>query len=132
MPHRDQEVIEAVLKKVTGKIRTVISALAPAMVSTIQAIFPESTHILDWFHLLQFFTSAQQRRRRFLGEAKKNHKARFIERCLARKSEELTLEERGFVQQWLLKDFHTEHIYEALNNMRYVLKAKMWTQAKRS
>lgn len=131
VPHRDQDAIEAVLKKVTGKIQTVISDFAPAMVSAIQAIFPEATHILDRFHLVQFFTSAQQRRRRFLGEAKKHHKARFIDRCLARKPEELTEEERSFVQQWLLEDFHTKHIYEALNHMRYVLKAQMWTQAKR-
>ena len=49
------------------------------------------------FHLIQFFIDAQQRRRRYLGEAKKHHKARFIDRCLARKPEQLTEEERGFV-----------------------------------
>ena len=131
VPHRDQDAIEAVLKKVTGKIQTVISDFAPAMAGAIQAVYPAAIHVLDRFHLVQFFTDAQQRRRRFLGEAKKHHKARFIDRCLARKPEQLTEEERGFVQQWLLEDFHTRHIYEALNHMRYVLKATTYTQAKR-
>lgn len=131
VPHRDQDAIEAVLKKVTGTIQTVISDFAPAMAGVIQAVYPAAIHVLDRFHLVQFFTDAQQRRRRFLGEAKKHYKARFIDRCLARKPEELTAEERGFVQQWLLEDFHTKHIYEALNHMRYVLKATTSTQAKR-
>lgn len=129
--HRDQEAIEDVLKQVTGKIRTVISDFAPAMVGAIQSVFPAATHVLDRFHLIQFFTSAQQRRRRFLNEAKKHYKARFIDRCLARKREELTEEERGFVRQWLEEDFQTKHIYEALNHMRYVLKSRTITQARR-
>jgi len=86
-------------------------------------------NVLDRFHLIQFFTDAQQRRRRYLGEAKKQHKSRFIDRCLPRKPDELTEEERGFVREWLREDFHTKHIYQALNNMRYVLKATTDTQA---
>ncbi len=131
VPHRDQDTIETVLKKVTGKVQTVISDFAPAMVGAIQAVYPTAIHVLDRFHLVQFFTAAQQRRRRYLGEAKKQHKARFIDRCLARKPDELTEEERLFVQQWLLEDFHTKHIYEALNHMRYVLKATTKGQASR-
>lgn len=130
-PHRDQDAIEAVLKKVTGKIQTVISDFAPAMVGAIQAIYPTAIHVLDRFHLIQFFTDAQQRRRRYLVEAKQHHKSRFIDRCLARKPEQLTIEERAFVQEWLQEDFHTKHIYQALNHMRYVLKAITPTQAKR-
>lgn len=67
------------------------------MAGAIQAVYPTSIHVLDRFHLIQFFIDAQQRRRRYLGEAKKHHKARFIDRCLARKPEQLTEEERGFV-----------------------------------
>ena len=131
VPHRDQDAIEAVLKKVTGKIQHVMSDFAPAMAGAIKAVYPEAIHVLDRFHLVQFFTDAQQRRRRFLGEAKKQHKARFIDRCLARKPEQLTEEERAFVQEWLQEDFHTKHIYQALNHMRYVLKAVTHIQAKR-
>jgi transposase len=87
--------------------------------------------VLDRFHLIQFFTDALQRRRRYLGEAKKQHKARFIDRCLACKPEQLTAEERGFVVRWHQEDLHTRHIYQALNHMRYVLKAKTVTQARR-
>ena len=131
VPHRDQEAVESVLKKVIGKIRTVVSDFAPAMANAIQAVYPASIHVLDRFHLVQFFTDAQQRRRRYLGEASKQHKSLFIDRCLARKPEELTEEERGFVREWLREDFHTKHIYQALNHMRYVLKATSITQAKR-
>ncbi|WP_370323605.1 transposase [Candidatus Kurthia intestinigallinarum] len=56
---------------------------------------------------------------------------RFIDRCLARKPEQLTEEERQFVQVWLQADVHTKHIYQALNHMRYVLKAATMTQAKK-
>lgn len=129
VPHRDQDAIEAVLKKVIGSIQTVVSDFAAAMVGAIQVVYPTAIHVLDRFHLIQFFTDAQQRRRRYLGEAKKQHKSRFIDRCLARKPEELTEEERGFVREWLREDFHTKHIYQALNHMRYVLKATTHTQA---
>lgn len=131
VPHRDQDAIEAVLRKVTGKIQTVVSDFAPAMAGAIQAVYPAAVHVLDRFHLIQFFTDAQQRRRRYLGEAKKQHKSRFIDRCLARRPEQLTAEERGFVQKWHQEDSHTKHIYQALNHMRYVLKAMTMPQALR-
>lgn len=131
MPQRDQDVIEAVLAKVTGKIQTVISDFTPAMVGAIQAVYPHAIHVLDRFHLIQFFTDAQQHRRRYLVEAKKQHKSRFIDRCLARNPAQLTTEERAFVQAWLQEDFHSKHIYQALNQMCYVLKAVIPTQAKR-
>lgn len=71
MPHRDQNAIEAVLKKVIGKIQTVISDFAPASASAVQTVYPHAIHVLDRFHLVRFFTDAQQRRRRYLVEAKK-------------------------------------------------------------
>ncbi|MEK4177895.1 ISL3 family transposase [Aeribacillus sp. FSL K6-2848] len=131
VPHRDQQAIETVLKKVTGKVRTVMSDFSAAMAGAIQTVYPTAVHVLDRFHLVQFFTDAQQRRRRYLVQAKRHHKARFIDRCLARKPEELTEEERAFVREWLEEDFHSKHIYQALNHMRYVLKVMTRTQAKR-
>ncbi|MEC1895530.1 transposase [Cytobacillus firmus] len=77
------------------------------------------------------YSSSHKRRRRYLGEAKKHHKSRFIDRCLARKPEELTEEERAFVAEWHNEDLHTKHIYHALNHLRYVLKATTPNQAKR-
>ena len=74
VPHKNQDAIEVVLKKVTGKICTVISDFAPAMAGAIQAVFPAEIHVLDRFHLVQFFTDVQQRRRCYLGEAKKRLK----------------------------------------------------------
>ena len=131
VPHRNQEAITNVLQKVTGKIRAVVSDFAPAKANAIQAVYPAAVHVLDRFHLVQFFTDALQRRRRYLGDAKKHHKARFIDCCLARKPEQLTTEERGFVAQWPQEDSNTKHIYQALNHISYVLKATTMTQAKR-
>ena len=131
VPHRDQDAITAVLQKVTGPIRAVVSDFALAIANAIQAVYPNAIHVLERFHLMQFFTDAQQRKRRYLGEAKKQHKLRFTDRCLARKPEQLTEEERGFVAQWHQEDVHIKYIYQALNHMRYVLKATMMTQAKR-
>ena len=81
VPHRDQGAITTALQKVTGPIRTVVSDFAPAMVNAIQVVYPTANHALERFHLVQFFTDAQQRRRRYLGEAKKHHKSPFIDRC---------------------------------------------------
>ena len=131
VPHRDQDAIESLLKKVTGSIQTAVSDFAAAMAGAIKSVFPTAIHVLDRFHLVQFFTDALQRRRRYLNDAKKHHKSRFIDRCLARKPEELTEEERGFVREWLREDYHTQHIYQALNHMRYVLKATTETQAEK-
>lgn len=131
VPHRDQAAITDVLQKIKGTIRAVVSDFAPAMANAIKSVFPSAIHVLDRFHLVQFFTDALQRRRRFLGEAKKHHKSRFIDRCLARKPEELTAEERGFVMEWHKEDLNTKHIYQALNHIRYVFKSTTMTQAQR-
>ena len=77
-------------------IVTVVSDFAVAMAGTILVVYPTVTRILDRFHLVQFFADAQQHRRCYLGEAKKQHKSRFIDHRLARKPEGIT-EERGFV-----------------------------------
>ena len=61
VPHRDQDAIETVLKKVIGKIQTVISDFAPAMAGAIKAVFSATIQVLDHFHLVQLFTDAQQR-----------------------------------------------------------------------
>ncbi|MGL4521034.1 MAG: ISL3 family transposase, partial [Bacilli bacterium] len=108
VPRRDENAITAVLQKVTGPIRSVVSDFAPAMANAIHTVYPTAIHVLDRFHLVQFFTDAQQRRRRYLGEAKKHHKSRFIDRCLARRPEQLTEEEREFVAQWQQEDFTTK------------------------
>lgn len=129
VPHRDQEAITSVLQKITGTIRAIVSDFAPTMAHAIRTVFPSAIHVLDRFHLVQFFTDALQRRRRYLGEAKKYHKSRFIDRCLACKSEDLTAGERGFVAEWQKEDLHTNHIYQALNHIRYVLKATTMIQA---
>ena len=108
-----------------------MSDLAPAMAKAIGIVFPQAIHVLDRFHIVQFFTDALQRRRRYFGEAKKHHTSRFINRCLASQPPALTQEERGFVAQWLTEDEHIRHIYQAVQHIRYVFKSTTSTQAKR-
>ncbi|MBK3493704.1 transposase [Viridibacillus sp. YIM B01967] len=108
-----------------------MQAVASDFARRIQTVFPSAIHVLDRFHMVQFFTDALQRRLRYLGEAKKHHKSRFIDRCLARCPPDLTEEERGFVAQWHQEDDHTKHIYQALQHIRDVFKATTMTQAKR-
>ncbi|WP_286923674.1 transposase, partial [Lysinibacillus sp. UBA6686] len=43
VPHRNQDAIIAVLQKVTGPIRTVVSDFAPAMANAIQAVYPSDS-----------------------------------------------------------------------------------------
>lgn len=62
-PGRNTEAIQAVLKKVHGVIKEATSDFAPAMAKAIQAVFPAALHIMDRFHLVQFFTDAARRRR---------------------------------------------------------------------
>lgn len=130
-PGRNMEAIQAVLKKVRGVVKEAASDFAPAMAKAIQTVFPAALHIMDRFHLVQFFTDAARRRRRYLNEAKKHHASRFIDRCLARKPEDLTEKERSYVALWLEEDEALKHLYQALNHMRYVLKATAPAQAGR-
>ncbi|AQQ52172.1 hypothetical protein B0X71_18895 (plasmid) [Planococcus lenghuensis] len=128
---RDEEAIKTVLAKVKGSVKVVVSDLAPAMAKAIQATFPSAGHILDRFHIIQFFTEALKRRRRYLIEAKKHHTVRFIDRCLACEPAALTEGERAYVFRWLEEDSHLCHLYQALQHIRYVFKATTPTQAGR-
>jgi len=58
----------------------------------------------------------------FLGEAKKQHKARFIDRYLARIPAKLTEVELGFVQKWLQNDGKTKQSYQAHNHIAIFIK----------
>ncbi|PHE28505.1 hypothetical protein COF51_28370 [Bacillus pseudomycoides] len=118
MPHSDQTAITSILAKITGNIKAVVSDLAPAMANAIQSVFQKAVHILDCFHLIQFFTESLRRRRRYLNEAKKHHKVRFIDRCLARCPSDLTEEERWFVEQWYREDGHVKHLYQSLQHIQ--------------
>lgn len=131
VPGRDEEAIKKALSSVKGTIQQAVSDLAPAMAKAIQSIAPSAIHVLDTFHIVQLFTDALKRRRRYLNEAKKHHTVRFIDRCLASQPATLTKEERSFVSQWLHEDEHLRHIYQSLQHIRYVFKAKTFSQAKR-
>ena len=44
------------LQGIAGNIRSVVSDFAPAMAKAVPHVFPDAKHVLDRFHLIQFFT----------------------------------------------------------------------------
>lgn len=94
VPGRDASAITAALQGVPGDVRSVVSDFAPAMAKAVTSVFLDATHVLDRFHLIQFFTDALRRRRRFLNETKRHHHIRVIDRALACRPEMLALEDR--------------------------------------
>ncbi|WP_371743344.1 transposase [Exiguobacterium sp. s161] len=62
---RDASAITAALQGVPGDVRSVVSDFAPAMAKAVTSVFLDATHVLDRFHLIQFFTDTLRRRRRF-------------------------------------------------------------------
>ncbi|MDI3236512.1 transposase, partial [Exiguobacterium antarcticum] len=62
VPGRDVSAITAALQGVLGDVRSVVSDFAPAMAKATTRVFPNAAHVLDRFHLIQFFTDALRRR----------------------------------------------------------------------
>jgi transposase len=88
--------METALSLVNGNVKAVVSDLA---VKAVGSVFPDAIHVLDRFHIIQFFIDALEIRRRYLGKEKKHHPFRLIDRCLSSKPTRLTEEERQFVSQ---------------------------------
>ncbi|STO08964.1 ISL3 family transposase [Exiguobacterium aurantiacum] len=131
VPGRDESAVTAALASVPGTVMTVVSDFAPAMANAIARVFPDADHVLDRFHLVQFFTEALRRRRRFLDDTKRQYHVRSIDRSLARRPEELTAEGHEIVRACLAEDRVTREVYRGLQHIRYVLKASSDVQARR-
>ena len=131
VPGRDVTAITAALQGIAGDIRSVVSDFAPAMAKAVAHVFPDAKHVLDRFHLIQFFTDALRRRRRFLNEVKRHHHVRVIDRALACRPETLSPEDREVADSCLREDPFTRDLYQGLQHIRYVLKATCHGQAKR-
>ncbi|WP_404284457.1 ISL3 family transposase [Exiguobacterium aurantiacum] len=131
VPGRDVAAITAALQGISEDIRSVVSDFAPAMAKVINHVFPEAEHVLDRFHLVQFFTDALRRRRRFLNEARRHHHVRVIDRSLARRPETLTGEDREVARSCIQEDPFIRNLYQGLQHIRYVLKATCEIQAQR-
>lgn len=131
VPGRDVTAITAALQGIAGDVRSVVSDFAPAMAKAVAHVFPDAKHVLDRFHLIQFFTDALRRRRRFLNEARRHHHVRVIDRALACRPETLSPEDREVADSCLREDPFTRDLYQGLPHIRYVLKATCHGQAKR-
>ena len=131
VPGRDVSAITAALQGVLGDVRSVVSDFAPAMAKATNRVFPSAAHVLDRFHLIQFFTDALRRRRRFLNETKRHHHIRVIDRALACRPEMLAPEDREVARSCILEDAFTQDLYRGLQHIRYVLKATCNRQAHR-
>lgn len=128
---RDEAAISLALSQVKSTIQTVVSDFAPAMSKATSSVIPDATHVLDRFHLIQFFTDALRRRRRFLDETKRHYHVRTIDRSLACRPEQLDDAGLEVARACLREDEFIKDIYYGLQHMRFVLKSTTSGQASR-
>lgn len=128
---RSRKAVENLLKKTAPEAEVAVSDAAPAMEKAIQAACPDAVHVLDRFHVVQFFTDALNRRRKYHLSAEKKHgNVRRAIRLLCQKPAELTEEERREVRSWLEADEPLEALYHALQHIRYVFQGTEEQRAK--
>ncbi|MED0654444.1 ISL3 family transposase [Anoxybacillus geothermalis] len=129
---KNEEAIGRALAHVSRSVQYVVSDLAPAMKKAIQRVCPEATHVVDYFHVIQLFTDALERCRKYLGKGGKKHgNVRYVCRLLSQCPEKLTEEERQIIREWCNESDYLKSVYQSLQHVRYVFKSKDEQQAKR-
>ncbi|PIC03680.1 ISL3 family transposase, partial [Anoxybacillus flavithermus] len=129
---KNEEAIGRALAHVSRSVQVVVSDLAPAMKKAIQEICPEATHVVDYFHVIQLFTNALERCRKYLDKGGKKHgNVRYVCRLLSQYPEKLTEEERQIIREWCNESDYLKSVYQSLQHFRYVSKSKDEQQAKR-
>lgn len=122
---RKESSIRSLLKKVASSARLIVSDAAPAMAKAIQHACPSAIHVLDRFHVIQFFTEALNRRRKYLSLSDRKHgSVRRVLRLLCQPPEKLSGSERQEVRDWCGEDEIIRALYQALQHIRYVLKSR--------
>ncbi|KJE26030.1 transposase family protein [Geobacillus kaustophilus] len=129
---KNEEAIRRALAHVSRSVQYVVSDLAPAMKKAIQGGCPEATHVVDYFHVIQLFTDALDRCRKYVDKGSKKHgNVRYVCRLLSTCPEKLTEEERQIVREWCNESDDLKSVYQSLQHFRYVSKSKDEQQAKR-
>jgi transposase len=122
---KNEEAIVEALQPVASTVKYVVSDLAPAMRKAIQKVCPKAIHVLDHFHVIQLFTDALKRCRKYLAKGRTKHgSVRRVCRLLSQRPEKLTEEERQEVRQWCQESTYLRHVYQALQHFRYVWKSQ--------
>ncbi len=81
---KNEEAIGRALAHVSRSVQYVVSDLAPAMKKAIQRVCPEATHVVDYFHVIQLFTDALERCRKYLDKGGKKHgNVRYVDMYVA-------------------------------------------------
>lgn len=127
---KNEEAIVEALQPVASKVKYVVSDLAPAMRKAIEKVCPKAIHVLDHFHVIQLFTDALERCRKYLAKGGTKHgSVRRVCRWLSQRPEKLTEEERQEVRQWCQESAYLRDVYQALQHFRYVSKSQTRKQA---
>lgn len=129
---KNEAAIRSALACVSSSVQCVVSDLAPAMKKAIQGTCPEAVHVVDYFHVIQLFTEALNRCRKYLAKGGKKHgNVRYVCCLLSQCPEKLTEEERQTVREWCKESDYLQVVYQSLQHFRYVSKSQGERQAKR-
>lgn len=127
---KNKEAIVEALQPVASKVKYVVSDLAPAMRKAMEKVCPKAIHVLDHFHVIQLFTDALERCRKYLAKGGTKHgSVRRVCRLLSQRPEKWTEEERQEVRQWCQESAYLRDVYQALQHFRYVSKSQTRKQA---
>jgi len=128
---RKETDIRGLLQRTAQQAQVVVSDAAPAMSKAIQNACPQARHVLDRFHLIQFFTDSMKQRRKMTSLGRSPHgETRHALRLLTTQPERLTDEERREVRERLRVDEALKGRYQALQHFRYVLKSPVLSVAR--
>ncbi|KIQ95312.1 Transposase [Anoxybacillus thermarum] len=129
---KNEEAIGRALAHVSRSVQFVVSDLTPAMKKSIQGVCPEATHVVDYFHVIQLFTDALERCRKYVDKwGYKRENVRYVCRLLSQCPEKLMEEERQIVREWCKESDDLKSVYRSFQHFRYVSKSKDEQQAKR-
>jgi len=112
--------IRGLLQRTAAQSHLFVSDGAPAIRETC----PQAIHVLDRFHLIQFFTNSMKQRWKTTALGRIAHgETRHDLRLLTAQPMRLTDEERGEVRSRLQVDEALKSLYQALQHFRYDLKS---------
>ncbi|QKS70478.1 ISL3 family transposase [Paenalkalicoccus suaedae] len=121
---RSTESVKRVLTSSAPYAEVVVSDAASAMAKAIEEVCTSAVHVLDRFHIFQFFTDALNRRRKTLVSADKKHgDVRKAIRLLYQDPNELKDEEKHEVEKRLKQDEPLRALYQALQDIRAVFQS---------
>lgn len=119
---RSRRSIHSTLKKWADGPDAVVTDLAPGMADTIHDIWPDTDVVADLFHVVQLFTDAMDRKRKFLGMTGKHRQTRkLMGQLIKSPSNHESLKETLTVEEMLSANTRLDEIYQALQALRRMM-----------